>query len=436
MQFLTCIRTAKHELILSPGLIIADRTGCCCSFERDVVSAKNVTSWATETQSTCGNSFCCCPGRAHVEVRTDMFTKVLALRTPGSDSEPYGNIQNAMRQTINSDKRAPIVVNDAGAGWSASTCVCFCFDVNNKLQLGGQGAYDVLAVRTEQGCFQRATRADATSAPAVSFTRYTNSIGACACIKSNLGACHCGEQLALGTSDGNTIYVATNKGQAKEAVTELYKRSRHPMMPDPVVTKQIKGTTYCCGQESELTITTESITLSQNRFPTGCFVCAPCQAADQTSVNIDEVRLIRVEEESPCALAYNAAKTAPATFKRLVESILFLRVFAIFDAIFSLIYIIPYTLYQVLVGTFLNVVCLPCRRAMLMLDGPADLTMFIRPKNDTGGSLSDVAVDLQNTLRTLRESRRAQLAAIESGAGKDQVLFTDMSASMVGKSVA
>lgn len=411
----------KHELILAPGTVLADHTGCCCNFQRSTMSAKDVTSWATETKATCGNSFCCCPGRGRVELRSNCDTAAIHLRTPTTDTEPYGAIQLAIRQAVNADKRAPIVTNDGGSSWTASTCVCFCWDVTSKLQLGGSSSVDVLAVRTEEGCFTKKTRTDATSAPDVHFTSYTNSIGACACIQSSLGMCHCGEQLVLGTRDRNEFTVATNKGQAKEAVAELYRRSRHPMMPEGVVNRKIQGTTVCCGQESELTISSEFLTLSKYRWPLGCFVCTPCQAASNVTMNIDDVRSIRVEEESPFANASQVLRAAPGHFKNFISDLLLLELDAVVGHLIALVLLIPLAVYEAILG----VISLPCRRAFVLVDGPADLAFRVRPKNDTGLNVADFAVELHTTLRSLKEQRAAQMKNILNGAGKDQVLFTD-----------
>jgi hypothetical protein len=400
---------------------VADQTGCCCNFSRQVVAAKDVSSWITEKQLTCGGSYCCCPGQARVEIRPSggYSSGTIHVRVGASDADPTGPINTALRTAINADKQTPIIVNDVVRSYSASTCVCLFFDVSNRLSLGGLGAYDVIATRTESGCFQLFHRTDASQVPDVDYTRYTNSLGMCACIQSNLGACHCGEQLELGLRDRHTITVATNKGQAKEAVAELYRRNRHPMMPEPQVVRTIKGTTICCGPESELTLGTESITLAKYRFPTGCFPCSPCQAADNITMTMDDVRIVTVSEESPCANAAQAAKHVPESLMRAIQSILIFNLFGFFGNLISFAMGIPLIMYEAVMG----VICLPCRRSFVVVDGPADLAFRVRPPLDTGRSISDFAVELHQQIRDLKAARAGMLASILSGAGKDTVLF-------------
>lgn len=409
------------ELLAAPGHVVADRTGCCCNFSRSVVAARDVAAWVTEKSTCCGGGYSCCPASARVEVHpTGDRAGVVHVAVEARDADLAGPLNAAMRATLNADRSTPIIVNDGGKSFAASTCVCCVFQASNKLSLGGAGAYDLTAVHVQTGCFAMHQRLEGSSVADVAYAQYTNSIGACACVQSHLGGCHCGEQLVLGLKNHHTLLtVTTNKGQAKEAVTDMFRRTRHPMMPEPAVVRVVKGSTVCCGPESELSIGTEALTLSLFRFPTGCFCFAPCQAASNTSVPLDDVTLVGVMEESPCENASRAAASIPAHFGAMLSAVLYLNIIGFMLNLLNFVIGFPLILYESVAG----LVCLPCRRSFVTVVGPADIAFRVRPPLDTGRSISDFAVELHQQIRELQTARRDMLAAILAGAGKDAVLF-------------
>jgi len=409
------------ELLAAPGHVVVDRTGCCCNFSRNVVAARDVAAWVTDKSACCGGGYSCCPSAARVEVHpTGRRGGVVHVLVDAQDADLAGPVNTAMRATLNADRRTPIIVNDGGKSFAASTCVCCVYSVSNKLTMGGIGAYDLTAVHVQTGCFAVHQRLEGSSVTDVAYATYTNSVGMCACIQSHLGACHCGEQLVLGLKNDHTlITVATNKGQAKEAVTDLFRRTRHPMMPEPTTVRAVKGSTVCCGPESELSIGTEALTLSMFRFPSGCFCFAPCQAARNTSIPVDDVTLVGVMEESPCENAARAAASIPSYFGLMLSAVLYLNILGFMVNLLNFALAFPLVMYEGVAG----LVCLPCRRSFVTVVGPADIAFRVRPPLDTGRSISDFAVELHQQVRELQTARRDMLAAIMAGAGKDTLLY-------------
>lgn len=415
MKACGCVPTGHDDTFVAPRLVAVDHHGCLSSFERSIAAARDVSSWSTVSTEQCGGGFCCCPPRGAVVVRTmaKMRNTMFAKMKPMDISV----FSKSLRTEVNADKGVPIVVNDAGKTFETASCFCCCYKMTHRLLLGP--SYDVHAFRAETGCFNSASATDNTVAQQVAYTAYQNSIGPCACIQSPMGSCTCGEQLIMGLRDGSDITIATSVGQAKEAVWELYRRVRHPMMPEPGVVRKIRGTTAFCGMEAELTVSTESLSLSHFRYPDGCCCLHPCQASEVVTMALDDAVSVRVEHESPCANACAELRKVPFALQRALESIIFLNLFGVLGNLFGMVAAIP----AALIAGILGFICWPCRRSFVSVQGPNELAFRVRPLPDTGKPIADFAVELQQLLRGQKEHRAALMKAIMSGAGKDQSIF-------------
>jgi len=142
-------------------------------------------------------------------------------------------------------------------------------------------------------------------------TEAFSSVGICACRETPSGRCSREDYVSLKLSDGNEIYGGVKRGEARMILMEISQRRRKGYDGGETTSLSIRGSdslTFCCGNGSELTITSEKITLVlHNQAP--CERQATCglfMGAFATTMLIEDVVSVEVLQPKGCDIAGNS----------------------------------------------------------------------------------------------------------------------------------